>query len=233
MKKLLFAAMAALSLVSCTPDHYVRNRVIKLKGVERGSCSAIQVNYKRHNYVLTAAHCEVLKDNNDYIRAQIDDGPEYKLHIKAVSDVHDLMLLEPIPALNGIQIAKSYKMHEEIFSFTHGLGLDTHKSSGEIIQRMIADIIVKPIETQEDKDFCLAKPKYKIVSYDTFFGPVEVCALHVQFLATNGLVHPGSSGGPFVDSDGQLVGIVSGGSDDGFSFIVPAEHIVQFLENIR
>lgn len=47
-------------------------------------------------------------------------------------------------------------------------------------------------------------------------------------------VNPGNSGGPLMDSQGQLIGIISGKqtSADGFAFAIKSSHLVQLLDEL-
>jgi serine protease Do len=65
------------------------------------------------------------------------------------------------------------------------------------------------------------------------------CAKHrVRMLQTDAAINPGSSGGPLVNLDGQVVGITTSiasedGGYQGIGFAIPANHAAQLLAELK
>lgn len=233
MKKIIilfcvFLVLCIIKITSYKSESYLRSKVVQLKSDE-GSCSGVQVNANSGiNYILTAGHCEGLADKQGRIDVRLDGGKYIKRRIIEVSKYTDLMLLEGIPDLKGLDVAEQYRIGEHLRSFTHGAGLDTYKTEGELIQVSIIDILIHSIKTEEDELMC-SQPKHKIVKVQSIFGDLNMCALHIKVFMSTAQVVPGSSGGLIVNDKGQIVGIVSGG-DAVFGAFVPQDDIIVFLE---
>ena len=56
-----------------------------------------------------------------------------------------------------------------------------------------------------------------------------------ELLQITAPVSSGSSGGPVLNNDGEVIGVVAGGRDDGqlLNFAIPANHLKSLLETIR
>lgn len=231
MKKLirrnkLFVSILAI-LVGCfvlnnKSDSYLRERVVKLVS-PKGSCSGEQIIAPSgENYILTAAHCLVLKDANNSIEVITESGEHLSRRVIAEDHASDLLLLEGLPNLKGLSIASSSRNKEEVRTFTHGRGFDTYQTKGVLIQDSRAQMLT------EDYNCSLNYSKYKIVEIDLGFFPIKVCIIDVIEKATTALIVPGSSGGMVVNSYGNLVGVVSAG-DGTFGYLVTLSDIQSFL----
>jgi hypothetical protein len=222
------AILIALSLFCAThkSEKYLMNRSIKLIGNQH-ACSGEQVRAPSgEDYILTAAHCKVLATNG-LIEAITEDGRHQFRYIIDEDKESDLLLLQGIPGLIGLDIAESVYRNDEVRTFTHGQALDTYKTTGVLIQDTTITIPLKFIQTQEELGECLSMPKYKVIDLFIF----KACALSVEETATTALIRPGSSGGMVLNSKGQLVGVVSAGEPGGFGYLVRLEDIQRFLGN--
>lgn len=225
------AAVLVLSLVSNammasgeSSDEDSKIKAVKLIGPKGGSCSGEQVRAPSGiDYILTAAHCKVLaKDNN--IIVITEDGHRLQRRIIEEDINSDLLLLEGLPNLEGLKIAKTYHRGQHVRTFTHGRGLDTYKTEGNLIQMSTIDIIIGIMSDELD----CTMPKFRQVAVDTFFGRVDVCALHVEEVVTTAGIVPGSSGGMIVNDRGELVGVASA-SDGVFGYLVKLTDIQKFI----
>lgn len=215
---------------SIPSESYIRDRVVKLINPKVGGCSGIQVHsHSGKDYILTAAHCAPLTDETGSIQVQLDGGRFIPRKVLEVSTTTDLMLLEGMPGLRGLDYAQSWEAGETLRSFTHGEMLDTYKTSGELIQKSYVDITVFMINDASDEAACNL-PKYVKKSFNTLFGKLEVCALHLNAFITTAMTVPGSSGGGLVDNSGKIAAIVTGG-DERFSVLVPTDDINTFLQS--
>ncbi len=206
----------------------VRPHVVILTS-DRGTCSGFHIETEKATYIMTAAHCKELQDESGYINAK-DDEMSAPLPVKVLAEsaYADLLLLEALPDHRGLKLADSIEMHNMIASFTHGAGLDTYRTDGELIQRKQSEMGLFEINTAEDAERCESAPKYKIVTFPTFFGIFTVCAISAEFWVSTAQTVPGSSGGVLVDMNGDVVGVVSGGNEV-FTLLVPLDQIEIFL----
>lgn len=226
--KIKCSILAALIAFSCThkSNTYIENRVVKLFSAA-GSCTGEQVRAPSGvDYILTAAHCLVLQDDKGYIAVKTEDGKILKRRVIAEDAFSDLLLLEGLPGLRGLDIAFKSSFKQSVRSFTHGRGYDTYETEGVLIQSFHINI-------QMDPDKCLTgMPKYKTIeASNPWTGEKDnLCSMYVLETATTALIVPGSSGGPIVNSLGDLVGVVSAG-DSTFGYLVTLDDIHSFINN--
>lgn len=230
MKKSLLLLLFAVFFSGCHPSEaYLKSRVVKLQSI-RGSCSGEQVRAPSGvDYILTASHCKVLEVDGS-IDTVTEDGRVLSRRIIAEDPNSDLMLLEGLPNLQGIDMASASFPGEHIKTYTHGRGLDTYKTEGFIIQRRKIQIDLFIIDHDEKNEEDCKMPKHRIYEGGGFFGVFEICSMVVEEEFITAMVVPGSSGGLVVDNGGYLVGIVSAGSGE-FGLIVPLKEIRSFLNN--
>lgn len=227
-KKTILLALSAiifsltLTATSNKSDDYIRSRVVKLVS-EHGACSGEQVKgVSGMSYILTAAHCKGLIENGA-IRAITEDGHELVRRVIEEDVNSDLLLLEGLPNLSGLDIAKAIGPRQQVRSFTHGRRLDTYETKGMTIQSlkvMIGGADSTPQEIEE----CEKMPKNKLVK--SIFG--QDCVIETVNTVVIMVTMPGSSGGPVVNSRGDLVGVVSGG-DGVLSMLVSLQDIQKLL----
>lgn len=227
-QKITLALVMTLALFVATErrevrqnEGYIRARVIRLEG-EGGACSGVQVHSPSGaNYILTAAHCEVIADSHNNIYASIEDSRPIPRKILEVSDKSDLMLLEGMPDLKGVDLATDSPIHESYSAFTHGARQPTHRADGEYLGVQSIQLLKGYVTSPEDEAACTKDPRQKVVQG-------MYCVLEISEMASTIKVEPGSSGGPIVDKSMHLVGIVSAGNI-AFSYHVPLTDIQAFL----
>lgn len=212
-----------------TSDKYLLKRVVMLKN-ERGSCSGEQIKAPSgKDYILTAAHCRALAIDNmidvvDYTGAII------KRKIISEDPFSDLLLLEGLPNLKGIPIAKSIVNMEKLKTYTHGGGFNTWRTDGYAIERRKVSIHLFDIETDQDRLRC-KDPKHLIKVIADLFGSTEACFMNIWEMYITAKTLPGSSGGMIVNERGELVGAVSAGDNSNdFTLMIEAKEINEFLK---
>ena len=226
-------ALGLMLAVMFKPSHksedYFYSRTVKLLGNGR-FCSGEQVQAPSgESYILTAAHCRPLADKDGVVDVIKEDGTHIPRKVVLEDKASDLLLLEGLPGIRGLEIAKHVYPHQHVRTYTHGRAYNTYKTEGVIIQDQQVDILIRPIQSLEDQQMCESMPKYKVKDVDSFFGPVKGCFMEVSETLTTAFITHGSSGGMVVDDDGRLVGVVSAG-DDLYGCLVQLDDIKAFLK---
>ncbi len=230
MVKKLVAVISAGMVIACTialvtdsQENLIRSRVVKLKGAH-GMCSGEQIRTDSgQDYILTAAHCRHFEENGS-ITVINESGQSIQRRVIAEDINSDLLLLEGLPNMKGLAIAKNSYNRQRVRTFTHGRNLPTYETQGVLIGDTLVKVPVKIISTEEEAAACVAMPKYKIE--ENIFA--RFCVLAVQEMGTTALIVPGSSGGVVVDSSGDVVGVASA-SGDNFGWLVTLGDIQRFL----
>lgn len=217
------------SIVART-DLVPMSKSIKLTSA-RGSCSGEQVRAPSgKDYILTAAHCRVL-ENKGVITATDESGTITNVKIVAEDDASDLLLLEGMADMRGLDIAKSIAPKEEVRTFTHGRGMATYKTVGTIIQAMLINVPVGMVTDEASRIACLSHSRNSVEAVDVFFGlTAEYCVMNTIDTVTTAMIQPGSSGGMVVNSAGELVGVVSAG-DGVYGYLVRLLDIQNFMSD--
>lgn len=230
---LVILLLVFLSFIGCGPsEKHIRNRSVKLSS-ERGSCSGEQVRAPSGvDYILTAGHCNKLAKDGS-ILVTTEDGKQLLRRVIAEDGKSDLLLLEGIPGYRGLEIADS-ETREHVRTFTHGAGMPTYRTDGELLREERVQVALYLIETEAQRAEC-NQPKNKIAQLDIEFfgmkmGTIELCLLDTMQWAGTAPIVPGSSGGMVVNDDGKLIGVVSAGGG-GFFYYVALKDIKAFVSN--
>lgn len=208
-------------------DAYSMQYTVKITNANRGQCSGEQIKAPSgQTYILSAGHCRDIAINDNYT-ITTEDGRTLQRKFVAEDPESDLVLIEGIPNMGGLDIAKSSYKRQHVRTFTHGHGLDTYKTEGQLIAEKEVNIGVGYILTEDDLKKCSA-PKFRVAEVP--FGPfvMQVCVMSVTEHVTQAMVVPGSSGGMVVNDTGELVGVVSA-TDGSFGFLVQLKDIRHFL----
>lgn len=232
MKSLLKFIVAVCSILIAVQflfipsENWIKHRGVELSS-EDGSCSGQQVRAPSgKDYILTAAHCAGLADENGMVAVKDEEGNIFSLKILQEDPKSDLLLVEGIPNLRGLTIADSWYRNEEIRTFTHGKHLDLYKTEGVLIQETTISLISEAVTSPEIEQKCKSMPKKANIIQDIFGR--KACLFSVEETLSTAKIIPGSSGGMVVDPDGKLVGVVSVSSDE-FSGLVRLSDIKDFM----
>lgn len=206
-------------------DKQIMSKVVRVLS-EEGMCTGEQVKAPSgENYILTASHCKIL-GKDGLFKIKNERGLISYVHQVAEDDNSDLLLLEGMPNMEGIHIAHSTWRNQHVNTFTHASNLDTFKTSGVLINTQTVPIPIFEIHDAASKAEC-DKPKYRA---ESSFADGGTCFLETELMFSTAFTTHGSSGGPVVNMDGELVGVVSGGGY-GYSLFVRLYDIKQFLKD--
>lgn len=215
MKKLyasLFSLIVALSCFALAgrSDSYLRNRVVMVKG-NGISCTGEQVRAPSGvDYILTAGHCnKAIVDGK--IEVITESGARLMRSVIAEDPTSDLLLVEGLPNLRGLDVAATVMPFERVITLTHGGRKPTYKTEGVIVSG--SENVKAVTSLGESVEDC----KKRGAKYDSIviedIGLVA-CVLSVEETVTTATIVPGSSGGPVMNSSGELIGVAS--MCDGF-----------------
>lgn len=208
-------------------DAEVRANAVQLVG--GGSCSGEQViAASGRKYILTAEHCKDLSGDKSSITVKTEDGRTLERNIVAEDVNSDLLLLEGVPGIEGLQIANKYEAQQNIRTFTHGAGLPLYKTNGVLIGKRYVNIMLGVIGVNYRGD--CKEAKNIIGDVETPLGGVKACGLHVEEAVSTAAAVPGSSGGIVVNDANELIGVVSA-TDGSFSYFVTLKDIKSLLAN--
>lgn len=207
--------MLLLSIVTASyvhaNDKFVRSQVVKIVNPEGGSCTGVRIKTKTKFYILTAAHCYELRTpiyTNNYVSLPLDgytvlskEGSVLEvLKLVAIDEDVDLMLIESHSG-QGLILGKKTTVHEKVHTITHGAGLPLYRTNGELIA------------SEYDMS-------------ENWFGYPHNAVKTI----TTAFIVPGSSGGPLLNEQDELIGIaVMIWNSPFFSFHTPLSQIKTFL----
>lgn len=180
-------------------------------------CSGVQIKWQQHLYILTAQHCASLENDKHEIIVQAKHFKGKLLRIIKRSETADVIVVEPYPQVPGIEIAKFAGLGEAntIYGFPDGF-----------YKKLPNAHFIGLAQTQVDTDD-RPDPKHCLIhKWRKIEGLRCLDVLHLAELDKP--VIPGTSGGPVVNRQGQVVGIISQ-TDHRHSFAVLLKDIRDVL----
>lgn len=152
------------------------------------------------------------------------NGVKRNLKILKVSKVSDLCVLEGIPELPALRLAKEVKIGEGIAALGHPQLLPLALTRGELMGYMRVGI------TEDMVPHPSLCPK-GTQAVQTFFA-IACLRFHLSGV-TNVTILPGSSGSPMVNFWGNIVGVVfAGDNSSNWGLIVPLNQVREFLRDL-
>lgn len=204
-------------------DKFIREQVVMLDG-NHNSCTGVQVVAPSGKiYTLTASHCRSLLTDNA-VGATYENAEGDLIYYVEEDPQSDLLLLSSNHNL-GVFVASKIYAHQKVHTLTHGMHLPTYRTDGALLSIQLVQVALFPLTTENMKE-CMNAPKLKIYLGD----PFPLCLMTTYDQMATALVRPGSSGGPLLNSAGDLVGIVSAAAD-GISAFVTLDDIKRFLKD--
>jgi len=174
------------------------------------------------DYILTNAHICVGVQRP--LIVTFKDNRKVPLRIVEVSKDTDLCLIEPVGNLEGLSLADSLEIGQNIAIVGHPALMDITLAKGELIQKM--DIAIPVPESLCETSKEIGGP---FVEVDNPFFP---CVGFIKGVGqTNAVIIGGSSGSPVINFFGNLVGVAfAGRGDTNWALIIPLSHVEQFLK---
>lgn len=229
MKSLVSFILLSLILVSCAfqpSDSYPKAKAMQLTG-NGIACSGEQIEAASgQTYILSAGHCMGMMHNGN-VTVTTEDGRTLERRVIAEDPYSDLMLIEGIPYMKGLKIAKQSQRFQHVRTFTHGARLQTYKTEGFLIEKK--ELRVPVFQVTAESSTC-DMPKYKQDSVQIWGGTITFCILDIPEFWMSASVVPGSSGGMVVNDDNELIGVVSI-QDGPFGGMVDQVEVNRFLNN--
>lgn len=192
-------------------------------------CSGEQVRTPSgKDVIISAAHCLPLADKDGIFHVKDEDGHLLDRKLIAEDPNSDLIIIEGLPNLRGLQIAKKDARFEHVRTFSHGSNMDTYTTEGVIVQDLKIQVPLGLALMPAEQKACLAKPKNSI---GYIMGIFPVCMMDLVETVMTAKIVPGSSGGATVNDQGDLIGVNSASDSNQFSFIVTLSDIHRFLSD--
>lgn len=190
-------------------DFYARRHIVQLTSqVTSGSCTGFRVRAPSgHVFTLTAQHCGSLISPDGQIVATDTRGVSVLLRPVALSETSDLLLLTGGGATQGLSVSSTLRQHERVHTIAHGAGKPAYRLDGEVICWTRVNLAQLPV-----CDSTRRQP-----SGAGFFT------------TTSMLVLMGASGGPLLNTGGQVVGVNAMRDHLGFSYHVSLRDIKLIL----
>ncbi len=222
--------MTLVTLIGCaTPkmmDAHIRSHTFLLVGGPH-ACTGVQVQAPSgKSYVVSAGHCVSAFDQKGEASAVIAgaDKPE-KIKLLEISKDADVLIATGVSNLTGLRIAANVEKFEHIRLFGHGNLFDTVKRDGELIQ----DAFLNLNEKKDDVDVA---DENMCVFMKTFSLPGAVgWKMCQRSIITSAPADPGMSGGPAVNDNNELVGIISCTDQPHYSYIAPGSEVSKLLKD--
>lgn len=193
-------------------DTYAMNRITQLRGNNIACTGTLVIAPSGKPLTITAAHCQKLViDNKIGYTDQV--GAEGTVSVIAIDERLDLMLLEGTHSNVGFEVAKQVKIADAVHTMTHGWTMPAYRTDGAVVSTTL-----RPDEPKCDQYINLGGTNMGVN-----------CQLSPARIVTSAWALPGSSGGPLLNTNNDLIGIVYATSGP-FSYSVGLDDIKAFLK---
>ena len=216
MRRMLFLLLL-FPLVSnaCNTIPLQSKKFVYFAQADKSHASSFAITTKSgKTFILTNWHvCQDVQ--NRLIIKQPSSKPkvEYKLPIIGIDPAHDLCIL-PFKG-EGLKLAKSYNIGERVAVLGHPNGVkEVVVSMGRILYKHDVNLNFPASPTVS---YCIPQNRF-------------TCSIRMNVVDTSAFGIPGSSGGPVINMDGEVIGIINNSIHETKSgSMIPLEDIKRFL----
>lgn len=200
-------------------------KTVRITGLSSGGTGFFVEGESGNTYIMTNKHICELRDNEGFLNVEIvGKKRKYKKRVLEISTEHDLCLVEGMPNMAGLKIAKKLNVGEGLAILGHPKLFALTVSLGQYIEEANIDVavsnkkprqIVKPIN-----------PKKRVVP--ALFGYRVKRFKSARIVAYS---RGGNSGSPIVNMNGEVISVLFAGSraDVMETYGVPLRYVQDFI----
>lgn len=208
--------------------HIAEQNVVRIVGMD-GMGTGFQVETKSgKRYILTNKHvCKMMGPLSAEVYGNKTGG--IRRNIIAISEKHDLCVLEGLPGVKGIKISSDdIKDGEIVYTLGHPRGEALNVTAGEKFDNKVIQL---GQETEEDGTCSEGTLQHQF----SIFGEIKFCLVTRNAIQFDTPTYPGNSGSPVVNKYGRLVSVVFAGSTqtENNGFGVPLSYVKDFLSSLK
>lgn len=178
-------------------------------------------------YTLTNAHvCELQKDGVVMVEEKLNSKRLIPRRVLEVYADNDLCLVEGLEGYEGLKLADSYEIGDFNYAIGYPLGEAMDLTGGYIKSHARIQVLLSDVPPSDCNG-----PHLKIVQIDTFFGPLDFCAIERRAVQTNITIYPGNSGSAMVNAFGHVTGVIFASNNyTHWGSAVPLADVVDFIK---
>lgn len=233
--------------------NYKGKSVVTLRQGRSGGTGFVVQNRYNQKYTLTNKHICRLKDSLGYLTYETSDGKVGQVRVIDESRVHDLCILEAVPDLPALTLAKDVAIKEAVWLIGHPALRPLTLENGYLVDYLDISVltycnqeelakIIKYLEVERTSfkkdcskfsEECLARAS-RLLEIAKMVQ-AGFCAKTYRSGHINAIAYAGNSGSPILNKWGNVVGVLFAGSasQNTASYIVPLEYVTPFVDKKR
>lgn len=192
----------------------------------QGSATAFEIKASSGKvYTVTNAHvCGLANSNKEIlIQDKLGSGRLIPIKILEVFPDNDLCILEGLANYDGLDIASSSAIGDQVYALGYPYGEALNYSFGRIKDFNTIEMYNDEVSPEE----CNGS-RFRINNHP-FYGPV--CLESFKSVATDLIIHPGNSGSAMVNIYGNVVGVIFASNQrTHWGHAVPLDHLTTLLK---
>lgn len=227
---LLFVLMSLLAPAGVSQKEIYRRaasqtfRMLDPDNIKSGGTGFVVKAPSGQTYIVSNAHvCGV--SERDHMLAE-RNGRMIRTPILEISSETDLCLLVAPPGYDGLEVADSAYILQQVYAVGHPRLGPVTISAGWIRSRETVAISYCRSYRGNRTNFY---PSPMSRNLEEILAEME-CIKEVDSYVTNAAVQPGSSGSAMLSDEGKVVGVAFAGDPYGTSLMVPLDRFKRFLQ---